>query len=360
MKADAMTDVQPPAADAERLGASPPSLDNTLPEPQAHESWLGSRAATVTLGSAAALAGLAAVVNWQAREAERRYPPIGDFITVNGVRLHYVDVGEGRPVVLLHGNSSLIQDFGLSILDPLARKHRVLAFDRPGFGYSDRPKDVVWGPEAQADLFREALRQLGIDKPVILGHSWSTAVALTFALDYPDDVSGVVVESGYYYPARRPDAAIASINAKPVIGWVTRNTVSPVTGAILGKALVRIMFSPNPIPPTFSQFPAKLALRPSQLRASAEEAETMRRWALRTGPYYHQIHVPVMILAGVDDRVADYRRHSVRLHQEIPNSRLRVWPGTGHMLHHVHPEGVIEAIEETWRLADERAESVPL
>lgn len=309
-------------------------------------------AATVAVGSAALLAGLAAVVTWQAREAERRNPPIGRFVTVDGVRLHYLDVGEGPAVVLLHGNSSMVQDFALSILVPLARRYRVIAFDRPGYGYSDRPKDVVWGPEAQAALIRRALDALGIDRPVVLGHSWSTAVALCLALDYPDETAGVVVESGYYYPYRRPDAAISAINALPLIGWISRNTISPVMGAILGKAMVKGMFSPNPIPPTYAEFPAKLALRPSHLRAGAEEAATMRPWALRTWQRFPEIAVPVMILAGTGDLLASYRRHAVRLHHDIAGSRLRLWPGTGHMLHHVHPKGVIQAIDEAWEMAE--------
>ncbi len=315
----------------------------------------GGRAAAAVLGSAAALAGVAALVNWQARAAERRHPPIGDFITVDGVRLHYVDVGDGPPIVLLHGNSSMLQDFVLSILEPLARNHRVIAFDRPGFGYSDRPKDVVWTPEAQAALLRDALAVLGVERPVIFGHSWAACVALCFALDYPDEISGVVVESGYYYPHRRPDAAISAINSKPVIGWIGRNTISPVMGAIFGKAMVKGMFSPNPIPPTYAEFPAKLALRPWHLRAGAEEAATMRGWARRTWRDYPAIDVPVMILAGTKDRLAGYHNHAVRLHHDILSSRLRLWPGTGHMLHHIHPGGVIDAIEEVWEMAEQRA-----
>lgn len=313
------------------------------------------RAAAIALGSAAALAGVAAVVNWQARAEERRHPPIGEFITVGGVRLHYLDVGEGPAVVLLHGNSSMVQDFALSILEPLARNHRVIAFDRPGFGYSDRPKDVVWTPEAQAALIRDALEALGVEKPVVFGHSWAAAVALCFALDYPDEIAGVVAESGYYYPHRRPDAAVSAINSKPVIGWIGRNTWSPVMGLIFGKAMVKGMFSPNPIPPAYAEFPAKLALRPGHLRAGAEEAATMRDWALRTWRRYPEIDVPVMILAGTKDRLAGYHRHAVRLHHDILSSRLRLWPGTGHMLHHIHPGSVIEAIEEVWEMAAQRA-----
>ena len=113
-----------------------------------------ARGARIALASTAALVALAAGVNWAARRIERRYPPIGQFIEVDGVRLHYVDVGEGEPVVLLHGNASMLQDVSIALIDRLAATHRVIAFDRPGFGYSARPKGVTWTPEAQMELFR--------------------------------------------------------------------------------------------------------------------------------------------------------------------------------------------------------------
>ena len=75
--------------------------------------------------------------------AERKNPPIGTFIECDGVRLHYLDRGDPTApcVVLLHGNGSMIQDFTISgLVDLLARRNRVLCFDRPGFGYSQRPR----------------------------------------------------------------------------------------------------------------------------------------------------------------------------------------------------------------------------
>jgi hypothetical protein len=80
---------------------------------------------------------------WQARRWGRRKP----------VRLHYIERGQGEPLVLLHGNGSMIQDFSSSgLLDKAARKYRVIVFDRPGFGYSRSPRLTVWTPNAQADL----------------------------------------------------------------------------------------------------------------------------------------------------------------------------------------------------------------
>ena len=119
-----------------------------------------------------------------AKKAERRNPPTGRFITIDGVRLHYVERGTGRPLVLLHGNGSMIQDFESSgLVDLAAKKYRVIAFDRPGFGHSDRPRSTVWTPEAQADLLNAALVKMGVSQPLVLGHSWGTLVAVALGAE---------------------------------------------------------------------------------------------------------------------------------------------------------------------------------
>jgi pimeloyl-ACP methyl ester carboxylesterase len=117
--------------------------------------------------------------------AERRNPPIGVFIQCDGVCLHYIERGDPAApcVVLFHGNGSMLQDFMISgLVDLLAQTHRVICFDRPGFGYSQRPRFRIWNATAQAALFVKALNQLGIRDPVVLGHSWGTLVALALSL----------------------------------------------------------------------------------------------------------------------------------------------------------------------------------
>ena len=158
--------------------------------------WL----APVLLGSAAALGGAVIYNRWQARDAERQYPPIGRFLDVDGVRLHYIERGQGDPLVLIHGNGTMIQDFTVSgLVDRLADRYRVIVIDRPGYGYSSRPRRL-WTPYAHARLFREALAQLGVEQAVVYGHSWGTLVAMALALEFPSLVRGLVLGSGYYYP----------------------------------------------------------------------------------------------------------------------------------------------------------------
>ena len=107
----------------------------------------GARAATI-LGTAAVALGASALwTQAQTRRAEREHPPLGRFLQVDGVHLHYVERGQGQPLVLLHGLMTLIEDWGTSgVLDRAAERYRVIAFDRPGYGYSVRTRDRVWTP----------------------------------------------------------------------------------------------------------------------------------------------------------------------------------------------------------------------
>ena len=168
--------------------------------------------ALLALGAVAAAVIAALAVRSQARRAERENPPTGQFIEVDGVRLHYMDRGRGEPVVLLHGNGSMAQDFDLSgVLDIAAGRYRVIAFDRPGYGHSARPRDRLWTPDAQAKVLHEALVRLGVERPIVVGHSWGTLVALALSLRYPEDVKSLVLLSGYYFPTLRLDVpALAS------------------------------------------------------------------------------------------------------------------------------------------------------
>src|ERR1700684_2558858 len=139
-------------------------------------------AAAVAVG---ALAAVALVNRYFAKKPVKDTPPAGRFLDLNGVRLHYVERGSGEPLVLLHGNGSMIQDFESSgLIDLAAKSYCVIVFDRPGFGHSDRPRNVVWTPGAQAELINSALNRLGVSEALVLGHSWGASVAVALALKY--------------------------------------------------------------------------------------------------------------------------------------------------------------------------------
>ena len=281
-----------------------------------------------------------------ARRAERRNPPDGKFIQIDRVRLHYIDRGKGPAVILLHGNGTMARDFELSgLLDLLARDHRVIAFDRPGFGYSERPRNRIWTAEAQAILLWRALSDIAVHRPVIVGHSWGALVAVAMALRYPAETAGLGLLSGYYYPSVRRDVAMMLWPAVPVLGDIMRYTISPLLGRLMASALFRTMFAPAPVSPRFKHdFPVELTVRPWQIRAAAAEAGLMIPQASRLARKYEALSLPVLIVAGLQDNVVDFDRQSHRLAEKLPNGILTPIPGAGHMVHHTAPEQVANAI----------------
>ncbi|GIL40918.1 alpha/beta fold hydrolase [Roseiterribacter gracilis] len=292
----------------------------------------------------------------RAKRAARDFPPRGRMITVNGVKLHVVEQGDGgSPIVLLHGNGATTEDFRLSGLqDQLARTHRVISIDRPGFGFSERPRGRWWDATAQARLIQDALDQLEIERPILVGHSWGTLVALAMALTHPDRVAGLALLSGYYFTEPRPAILPMLPSALPVIGDILRYTLSPpLTRALRGPAY-RKLFRPAQVTPRFEhEFPLALAARPSQLRAVAADTATMMPSAARLQHHYRTLHMPVAIVSGDGDRIVDPAVHAERLHTAIAGSALTIIPGAGHMVHHSASAAVLRAIQDLAERIDE-------
>jgi pimeloyl-ACP methyl ester carboxylesterase len=306
-----------------------------------NKAWLIGGAVT------AALAGSALLNRANSRRAEAETPPSGKFVVIDDVSLHYSDQGDGPAVVLLHGNGMTLQDYEVSgVTGLVAQNHRVIAFDRPGFGYSDRPRTTAWTPEAQAQIIGEALNQIGVQRAVVVGHSWGTLVALAMALNHPEAVAGLVLLSGYYFATRRSDVIPLSLPALPLAGDVAANTVVPIIAAITGPAALKASFSPAPISDKFASFPAAMSLRPSQVRAAAADTALMIPGAAALSPRYGDLDLPVVIMAGEGDKLVYPANHAMPLAQVIPGAELRMVPDEGHFLHYGVPEQVAAAIDD--------------
>ena len=298
--------------------------------------------------AAAGVMAAAAFVNWRlAKKAQRENPPQGQFVEIDGVRVHYVERGTGPPLVLLHGNGSMIQDFeSAGLIDLAARNYRVIVFDRPGFGHTSRPRNVIWGPEAQADLFREALVRLDVRRAIVLGHSWGASVAIALAVRHPTFAKALVLASGYYFPTARFDVLAQSGPAIPGLGDIFAYTLSPILSRLLWPAMLRKLLGPRPVPHKFEGFPKAMAVRPSQIRASAAEAAMMIPAAFHSSKSYNELTLPIIIVAGVDDRLINIDEQSGRLHSEVKQSKLHRIAGAGHMVQQSATGDVMSAIDE--------------
>lgn len=305
------------------------------------QRWVAGAAAAATLSAVAAVYN-----NRRAREAERRTPPVGEFIEAGGVRLHYLRRGTGPGIVLLHGNGVMLQDWTVpGIFDALAESHDVIAFDRPGFGFSSRPRSSIWTPEAQARAIASALDQLGVSDTTVVGHSFGTLVSLALALNHRHLVSRLVLLAGYYFPTFRPDLVLNAGPAVPITGDLIRHTVSPLLGRAMMPAAERQLFAPAPVDERWKErFPVDMVVRPSQNRATAEDFAVAIPGAVALSKRYGELSIPVTIAAGPGDKIVGYD-HSERLHDAVAGSRLVRVDGSGHMVHYTARDRILAEIQ---------------
>jgi len=193
---------------------------------------------------------------------------------------------------------------------------------------------------------RNALQRLDVHRPIVLGHSWGTLVAVSLALDYPEVPRSLVLASGLYFPSLRLDAPLMAPPAIPLIGDLLSRTLSPLAGRAMWPGFLRLIFGPAPVPPAFAAaFPTWLALRPGQLRAVAEDALATLGATLRAARRYRELTLPVVMVAGERDRYVSARAHTARLHRLLPSSRLLLSPHSGHMVHHSDLTLVLSAVD---------------
>jgi pimeloyl-ACP methyl ester carboxylesterase len=297
----------------------------------------------------AVASGLSAGGTWlRIRDAERRFPPRGRFLDTGDSRLHYIEKGNGDPVVLLHGNPGFAEDYALTIMDELALDFHAVAFDRPGHGYSERGGPGPMTAEAQTRRIHDALVRLGIVRPVLVGHSWSGSIVLNYAIAYPEDLSGVVLLGAMTHPVPAGSPGRARLFASPVLGHAARWVVWPwFAPEAIRENLVQA-YAPDPVRSDHAAVAAALWSRPGQVRAAAEDQLSVEASLGKMVPLYPTIKVPVTVLVGDQDPWCDTAIHVQPLAEAISQARVITLERTGHELAHTRPSAVIEAIRAVW------------
>jgi len=290
-----------------------------------------------------AVVGMMIVTARGVAESETKYPPVGQFIAADGVRLHYVRRGAGRPVVLLHGNPGSLEDFE-RLIPALATDHLVLAFDRPGHGHSERGAGDAGTPTRQAELLHLALAALSISQPILVGHSWGGSLALAYALKYPGDLAAVVLAEGTAYAdGIRTSGTYAAI-ATPVLGQIMAATVlQPIARSLINKGLVKA-FSPGRVPPDYLVRASLMWSRPGDGRATAVDSIRRGQVMPELTRHYAELQVPIVALASGQDALTPAPGQALRLHDELPACQVIPVPSGGHMLAYTHPLVVAEAV----------------
>jgi len=272
------------------------------------------------------------------------------FVTVDGTRLHFVIKGEGRPVVLIHGNPGSAQDW-TRLFGPLAAHHKIIAFDRPGHGLSQRPKDGDATVEVQARLLHDALAQLHVERPIVVGHSWGGALALVYAINYPEEVAGVVLVAPAVYESQDGVSLVTNLPAVPVIGDAVNFVLTPLFAATFVRSELKKAFSPDPVPESYLRSVLPEWTSQNKVKWYSIDDALLNDCLRKFSPRYHEISVPVSILAGDSDLCVSEKDNAERLHQALPKSHLIVLTKTGHEIPLTRSQAVVDEIERVQRLS---------
>lgn len=268
-----------------------------------------------------------------ARKIEAALPPTGRFVQVPGARLHVVERGEGPPVLLVHGLSGQLANFDYGMIAPLARDFRVIAVDRPGAGYSTRAPGAPADLRAQADTLAALIDQLGLDQPLVVGHSLGGAIALALATYHPTRVGGLALIAPLTHPPEVVSPVFKAMTTqsalvRKLIAWTLLIPMSIRNR----EQVMQIVFGPDAAP---ADFPTRggglLALRPGHFIGASEDLLGVAHSLPPLLPTYGDLKVPVSILFGREDRILDYRENGEALVAKLPAARLTLVTG-GHML----------------------------
>ncbi len=303
----------------------------------------------ILLSGVAALVALALITQAGVIVLQRVYPQQGNTIDVAGARLNVVDLGPrdaaGPPVVMIHGASSNLESMR-PLGDLLARHHRVVLIDRPGHGWSTRDDLKNSTPAMQARMIDAALEKLGVSGAVIVVHSLAGPLGALLALDYPRRVGGLVMLAPVAYSWPGGVGWYNKVVTTPAIGPLLAYTITLPLGFFLSEPGARGVFAPQPVPAGFVKNSATpLLLRPREFLANAWDLVTLKAAVTEQAPRHGNIKVPVVVITGDTDATVSPNIHSRRLAATVPNAKLIVLPGVGHMVQYAAPEVVVREVE---------------
>ena len=288
------------------------------------------------LAAAIALAVMALITQVGVTALERAYPPQGKFIDVKGARLHVLELGPthatGMPIVLIHGATSSLETMRKPLGDRLAKDHRVILIDRPGLGWSTRDRVEDSTPAIQARMIDEALGKLGVDRAILVGHSWAGSLMPQMAMEHPRRVAGIVMLSPVAYPWPGGVGVFNQIAVIPVVGPLLAYTITLPLGMFMVDGGIKYVFSPQTAPENYVDATAvRMVLRPRVFLNNARDLTTLKAEMVKQSPNYPSIKIPVTIVTGDADRTVSTDIHSRPFAAAVPQTKLVVLPNGGHM-----------------------------
>lgn len=297
-------------------------------------------------------AGLFAFTRYKSFRIEQQFPPIGEFINVGGINLHYVDIpadseNDLPPAVFVHGASGNLRDQVLAFRVPFAKSRRLIFVDRPGHGYSERGPIDSREPSKQAAAIDSLLQQLEIPQAVLVGHSFGGAIVAAFGVHHPQRTKGLVFLAPATHPWPGGISWYYTLAAMPLAGHLFTELLALPAGLWRMKCAIIGVFSPDRPPERyFQESGSELVLRPDTFRNNAKDVAWLHKSVSHLSPRYSEIKSPTIIITGDSDSIVLAHIHSKGLERDIAGARLIEFKGMGHKPDYAATSAVLEAVDE--------------
>ncbi len=301
----------------------------------------------VAILAAASLVGLYLhlVTRRIARMAERQVPAAGTFMTIDGNRIHYVEKGEGRPILLIHGLGGSLHHMRRPLMEAFGPGYRLVAPDRPGSGYSQRRRGEGLLSE-HVDFVIKFMAATGLEKPLIVGHSLGGAVALATAIAHPAKVAGLALIAPLTHRDNEPKPEFAALGIQsPLMRRIIAQTVAVPLSVRNAPQTLSFVFGPQQPPADYAvEGGAMIGLRPSHFYAASTDYVGIGRQMKGVEEGLASLSIPVGVFFGTADRVLDHRKHGLSLVGKVATLDLELAEGVGHMPQYVETEKVVAFI----------------
>jgi pimeloyl-ACP methyl ester carboxylesterase len=269
------------------------------------------------------------------------------FVDIEGLELHYTDHGQGQPVfILMHGFGASLYSWH-EVVGPWTEIGRVVAFDRPAFGLTERPDLSQWqgqnpySPEFQVELLVGLMDALGVEQAILVGNSAGGTVAVNTALTYPDRVQALVLVDASIYQGGGSPVWMRLLLRTPQMRrlgpWITRSI------ADRGEGIIETAWhDPSRIDDaTIEGY--RLPLQVNDWDRALWEF-TLASRDLDLDERLDEIRMPVLVITGDDDRIVPTEL-SLRLAEDIQGAELVVITDCGHVPHEECPLEFMAAVE---------------
>lgn len=285
-----------------------------------------------------------------ARKAERLVPPPETFVKISTGRVAYTDDGpkDAQTVLMVHGLGGQMRSLTLPLVPLLAEEFRVIAIDRPGMGYSDRPESAPADIAAQAGYVEEVIDALGLARPIVLGHSLGGAISAGLALRAPGKVGALALIAPLLVPSTKSVAAFSGLAVtKPWARRLIARTLAvpaSVKTAAAGRAEI---FGPEAVPDSYDVAGGgQLTFRPKSFLNTSRDYVSVPISLPTQSKRYDEITCPVIVLYGDQDRILDVAEQGRGVAERYPYFELREIAGAGHMLPITRAEDTAKVVRD--------------